>query len=130
MAIELTAEFITPQSVERAYQLAQIMQQQAYKGTQYERKQAEAFAQRGMRGARARDRKLLMVLEKATEVLTALSNDQFGQYRLRNDIPESHKVEPTEVQMWREAYRMCDQGTALEQFRWIYGCAIKLAYGF
>jgi hypothetical protein len=51
MAIELTAEFITPQSVEKAYQLAQIMQKQAYKGNEYERKQAEAFAQRGMRGA-------------------------------------------------------------------------------
>jgi len=31
--------------------------------------------------------------------------------------------------MWREAYRMCDQGTPLEHFKWIYGCAIKLAYG-
>lgn len=130
MAIEVTSEFINPQSIEKAYQLAQIMQTQAYKGNDYERKQAEAFAQRGMRGARARDKKLLMVLEKATEVLTALSNDQFGQYRLRNDIPENHKVEPTEVQMWREAYRMCDQGTPLENFKWIYGCAVKLAYGF
>jgi len=101
MAIELTNEFITPKSIEQAYQLAQIMQNQSYKGNEYERKQADAFAMRGMRGARARDHKLLVVLEKATEILLAISNDQFGQYRLRNDIPESHKVEPTEVQMWR-----------------------------
>ena len=123
------SESITPKSVEQAYKLAQIMQKQAHKGNQYEQKEAEAFAQRGMRGARARDPKLLIVLEKATEVLLAISNDQFGQYRQRNDIPESHRVEPTEVQMWRESYRMCDQNTPLENFRWIYGCAIKLAYG-
>jgi hypothetical protein len=129
MAIEATHEWVNPQNIERAYQLAQVMQKQAYKGNEYERKQAEAFAQRGMRGARARDKKLLVVMEKATEVLLAISNDQFGQYRQRNDIPESHKVEPTEVQMWREAYKMCDQGTPLENFKWIYGCAIKLAYG-
>lgn len=129
MAIELTSEFITPKTVEQAYQLAQIMQKQSYSGNEYERKQADAFAMRGMRCARARDHKLLLVLEKATEILLAISNDQFGQYRQRNDIPDSHKVEPTEVQMWRESYRMCDQGTPLENFKWIYGCATKLAYG-
>tara|TARA_R110001592_G_scaffold142674_1_gene364868 strand:- start:1143 stop:1535 length:393 start_codon:yes stop_codon:yes gene_type:complete len=129
MAIEATHEWVNPQNIERAYQLAQVMQKQAYKGSAYERKEAESFAERGMRGARSRDHKLLVVLEKATEVLVALSNDQFGTYRQRNDIPESHKVEPTEVQMWREAFKMVDQGTPIENFKWIYGCAIKLAYG-
>lgn len=130
MAFETTVEFVNGSTVERAYQLAQTMQYNANRGNSQERMEAEQFAQRGMRAVRSKDHRTMVVLEQATEVLLKISNEQFGQYRQRSDIPESHRVEPTEVQMWREAYRMADQGTPLENFKWIYGCAVKLAYGF
>ena len=106
------------------------MQKQSYKGDRDERREAEDFALRGMRAVREKDYLTLVTLEQATEVMLKLSNDQFGEYRARNDIPANHQIEPTEVQMWREAYRMADQGTPLENFKWVYGCAVKLAYGF
>jgi len=130
MSKEVTAEFINQNTVERAYRLAQQMQHNANRGSYSERLEAEEFAFRGMRAVRSKDHRTMIVLEQATEVLHKISNEQFGQYRLRSDIPESHRVEPTEVQMWREAYRMADQGTPLENFKWVYGCAVKLAYGF
>ena len=129
-AIQLTAESINPITVENAYRQAILMQKQAYKGSHRERIEAESFAQRGMRAVRERDSLTLTTLEKATEVMIKLSQEQAGEYRYREDIPESHKVEFTEVQMWREAYKMADQGTPLENFKWIYGTAVKLAYGF
>jgi hypothetical protein len=130
MAFEMTAEFVNTSTVERAYQLAQTMQYNANRGNNREQREAEDFAQRGMRAVRSKDQRTMIVLEQATEVLLKISNEQFGEYRQRNDIPESHRVEPTEVQMWREAYRMADEGTPLEHFKWVYGCAVKLAYGF
>jgi len=129
MAIELTTEFVNASTVEKAYQLAQNMQYNANRGSRDEQIEAQRFAERGMRAVRSKDHRVMVVLEKATEVLLKISNEQFGQYRQRQDIPYSHRVEPTEVQMWREAYKMADQGTPLENFKWIYGCACKLAYG-
>jgi hypothetical protein len=126
---DTTKEFINASTVETVYGLCIKMQEQAYKGNESERRIAESFAQRGMRAVRSRDRLTLITLEKATEIMLQLSNDQFGEYRYREDIPESHRIEPTEVQMWREAYKMADQGTPLENFKWIYGAAVKLAHG-
>ncbi len=124
-----TFEFVNRHTVERVYANCRKMQEQSNKGRIGQRKAAERYAQRGMRAAKAKDIKLMMVLEQATEVLTNLSNEQFGQYRYRNDIPANHRVEPTTVQMWREAYKMADQDTPLENFRWIYGAAAELAFG-
>ena len=113
------SEFVTRQTVERAYRRAKQEQEKGNHG----------YAKRGMNCARARDPKLLMVLEKAAEILVAVSNEQYGEYRQRRDIPYSHKVEPTEVQMWKEAYKTCDNGDPCEPLMWIYGCATELAYG-
>ena len=127
--VKTTAEFINASTVEKAYQLAQRMQYNANRGSRDQQIEAEQFAQRGMRAVRSRDQLTMNVLEQATEILHRISNEQFGTYRQRQDIPYSHRVEPTEVQMWREAYKMADQDTPLENFRWIYGCAVSLAYG-
>ena len=127
--IKTTAEFVNASTVEKAYQLAQRMQYESNRGSRDEQIAAEQFAQRGMRAVRSKDQVTMNVLEQATEILHKISDEQFGQYRQRLDIPYSHRVEPTEVQMWREAYRMADEGTPLENFRWIYGCAVQLAYG-
>tara|TARA_R110002012_G_scaffold91307_1_gene222429 strand:- start:63 stop:446 length:384 start_codon:yes stop_codon:yes gene_type:complete len=113
---------INASSVEWAYSKAKQMQ------LKNNRKSA-AFAARGMRAAKARDPKLLLVLEKATEVIYKQYLAQYGDYVQRSDIPENHKVVPTEVQLWREAYKMVDQGTPIVNFEWIYGAAALLAFG-
>ena len=35
-------------------------------------------------------------------------------------------MEHTESQMWREAYRLCDEGNPIQNFEWIYGAAAVL----
>lgn len=130
MATDSTSEFINRHTVEKAYRMSGKMQKLSSKGNDHQKAEAEVFAQRGMRAARSKDHRTLVALEQATEVLLKLSNEQYGQYRQRIDIPESHRVEPTVVQLWREAYKMADQGTPLENFMWIYGAAVKLAHGF
>jgi hypothetical protein len=122
-------DFVNYATVERAYKNCIVMQKQSSQGRKPEREAAERYAKRGMRAAKAKDLKLMLVLEQATDVLLKVSNKQLGQYRYRSDIPFSHTVEPTEVQLWREAYRMADEGTPLENFRWIYGAAAELAFG-
>ena len=129
MPTELPAESINALTVEKAYALAKKMQKQSGRGSRQEMVVAETFAQRGLNAAKKRDGRMMVVLEKATEVLTKVVNDQVGQYQQRRDIPYNHTIEPTELQMWREAYRMADQGSALANFKWIYGCAAWLAYG-
>ena len=113
---------INEQSVEWAYRRAKEMQNK-------NNRKSASFSNRGMRAARARDPKLLQVLEKATEVMHRMYLHQYGEYVQRDDIPENHKVVPTEVQLWREAYKMVDQGTPIENFQWIYGAAAVLAFG-
>ena len=113
---------LTEESVEWAYKRAKYMQSNPSSVS-------ESYGRRGMICAKQRDAKMLHVLEKATEIIYAQYLRQYGQYVQRDDIPENHKVVPTEVQMWREAYKMVDQGTPIENFKWIYGCAVELAYG-
>jgi len=122
-------DFINFATVERAYSNCIAMQKQSSQGRKSDRATAERYAERGMRAARAKDLKLMLVLEQATDVLLKVSNEQLGQYRYRSDVPFSHTVEPTEVQLWREAFKMADEGTPLENFRWIYGAAAELAFG-
>ncbi len=87
------------------------------------------FAMRGMRAVRARDTRVMIVLEKAATILSNIADEQGGEYRARRDIPDSHKVYPTEVQLWREAYKMADKGEPLENFMWIYGAATRIGIG-
>jgi len=129
MPIELSAESINAVTVERAYRLARSMQRQSGRGNYRERVEAETFAHRGLNAAKKRDKRMMVVLERATAIIQKTVNDQVGQYQQRSDIPFSHQVDPTELQMWREAYKMADQGQALANFQWIYGCAAWLAYG-
>lgn len=118
----VTDTWLNEASVENAYRRAKYMQSNPSPSS-------TSYANRGMNCARARDSKLLFVLEKATEIIYAQYLRQYGEYVQRDDIPENHTVVPTEVQMWREAYKMVDQGTPIENFKWIYGCATELAYG-
>jgi hypothetical protein len=109
-------DFITPERVEYAYGLAQKYQAQGY----------QRFADVGWRAAQARDPKLLLALEKGAEIVDRLTEQQYGQ-TMREVNQEHGKTKGTTEQgLWREAYRMCDEGTPLENFSWIYGAAAWL----
>jgi hypothetical protein len=85
------------------------------------------FADKGMRAARARDSRLLKALEGGAEVLQSIQERQVGRTIRDTATPYGHRVDLTEYAMWREAYRMCDEGTPLRAFEWIYGAAAELA---
>ena len=108
--------FITPERVEYAYGLAQ----------RYQMERRQSLADAAMRAARARDPKLLKALEKGAEIVGKMSEAQMGRTRRGIDVPFSHTKEHTESQLWREAYRMVDQGTPIENFCWVYlaGCLV------
>jgi hypothetical protein len=107
--------FLTPARVEWAYGRAIQAQDQHRQG----------FADAGWRAALARDSKLLKALERGAEVVHRMAEDQMGRTRRSSD-KFSEQVELTEVQLWREAYRLCDEGTPIRNFEWIYGAAALL----
>lgn len=110
---------IDGEKIEYAYGLAQRMQT--------ERKQA--FADVGWRAALARDEKMLKVMEKAAEYVSALAEDQRGRTRRSAAATGGNyadTAEFTEVAMWREAYRLMDEGNPIRNFEWVYGAAAWL----
>ena len=108
-------EFITPKSVEWAHGRAQQAMENHRQG----------FADAGWRAALARDPKLLKALERGAELVGKASEEQRGRTRRFADkLPE--QVEHTEAQLWREAYRLCDEGRPIRNFEWIYGAAALL----
>ncbi len=104
--------FITREIIEHAHAQATKAQQMG----------RQVVARVGMRAANAGDARLLKVLEKGAEHTGKMAEEQYGRTRRAAEV-ESEKVEVTEHQLWREAYRMMDQGTPLENFQWIYGAA-------
>ena len=91
-----------------------------------QRQRQQHIATAGMRAARARDPKLLLVLEKATEILDRMQEEQVGRTR-RSSSVFGETVELTEVALWRKAYEFCDKGEPLPHLEWIYGAAAILA---
>jgi hypothetical protein len=115
-------EFITPERVEHAYSMAINAQ----------RLRNQRFADVGWRAAKARDPKLLKALEKGSEVVEKLSENQFGRTMRTADEGDKHKYKggTTEGQLWRNAYTTCDNGTPEQNYEWIYGAAAFLCgYG-
>lgn len=111
-------EFVTPARVEHAHKLACQSQQQ----------RRQSFADTGWRAARARDPKLLKVLELATEIIRRMENEQFGRTMRTASEEEKHKYQQgtTEAQLWQKAYETCDAGVPMQNFEWIYGAAAWL----
>lgn len=109
------------------YEITYVLVDQSYqRAKQAQKARNQAFADRGMRAARARDPKLLYCLEKATEILAAEEERQRGRTR-RAGIEESEKVHVTELNMFRSAYETCDRGTPVVNLEWVYGAAAWLA---
>jgi hypothetical protein len=90
----------------------------------------QIVAATGMRAAKARDGKLLKILEQAANIMDKAAEDQQGRTR-RESTPtrEGDKVEYTEVQLVKRAYEFADKGEPLAQLCWIYGAA-ALAAGY
>ena len=86
-----------------------------------------ACALHRVRAARARDPHLLKALEASAEVLQAMQERQIGRTQRDASTPYGQRVDLTEYSLWREAYRICDEGTPTRHFEWIYGAAAMLA---
>jgi len=110
-------EWINESTVEEAYRRA--LQAQANR--------RQSFADKGWRAACARDSRLLKALEGGAEVLQRIQERQRGRTMRDATVPYSHRVDLTEFSLWREAYRLCDNGSPTRHFEWIYGAAAELA---
>ena len=108
-------EWITPELVEAAYRTAIRMQQA----------RALWWAEVGWKAAQQRDPKLLKALEKAAETVTRMDEEQRGRTR-RHAQYLSEQTETTETQLFREAYRLMDEGRPIEHLQWIYGAGAWL----
>jgi hypothetical protein len=86
-----------------------------------------SFAAIGMRAAKARDPKLLVALEAMAETTGKMQEEQIGRLMRSPDSTFAESKGTTEHQLCREAYRMVDQGTPIENFAWIYGAAAYMA---
>jgi len=117
MAIEFES-FITPAMVEEAHRQAMLAQEQ----------RRQSFADTGWRAALARDSKLLKALEIGAETIEKVSENQFGRTMRTAAEEDKHKYQQgtTESQLWREAYRLCDEGRPIRNFEHIYGAAAWL----
>ena len=100
---------ITPEKVEYAYAMARQAQQD----------RRQNWADIGYRAALARDTKMLRVMEKCAEIMTKMSEDQMGRTR-RTATDYGDKAEHTEVALFREAYRLMDEGRPIRNFEWVY----------
>ena len=109
-------EWITPELVEAAYRTAIRMQQA----------RALWWAEVGWKAAQQRDPKLLKALEKAAETVTRMDEEQRGRTR-RHAQYLSEQTETTETQLWREAYRLMDEGRPIRNFEWLYLAGMYLA---
>lgn len=108
---------INSATVEEAYRQA----------IEHQRGQRLSFAEKGLRLARARHPKLLQALDKAANVIDAQAESQYGQTRRSLHTDFAHRLAPTEVHLWREAYRLADSGEPIYELCWIYGAAAWLA---
>jgi len=113
--IEL-ADWVTIEAVENAHRQSMREMKNPY----------SRFGEIGWRAAQARDPKLLKVLELAASQITQLEEDQRREERRTTKI-WSHQRSTTETQLWVEAYKTVDKGTPVENLKWIYGAAAKLA---
>lgn len=109
-------DFLTPERVEWAHGMALRAQ---HSGRQ-------AFADTGWRAALARDPKLLKCLERGAEIVAKIDESQRGQTRRSASNAENERGETTTTQLWKEAYRLCDEGRPIRNFEWVYGAAALL----
>ena len=91
----------------------------------FQKEQRLNLAEQGMRAAKARDKRLLLCLGKAAEVVTAMHDAQRGEEQRSNK--DYKRATATPVQMLQESYRLADEGKPIIQFSWIYAAFGELA---
>ena len=86
------------------------------------------FAETGFRLAKNRNSHLLKALEQAAEIMVHEEERQRGE-SMRSSKVFAEQRYTTETQMWREAYRMVDEGKAgqVPHLKWMYGAGAFLA---
>jgi hypothetical protein len=109
-------EFITFPRVDEAHRRAIAAQERRHQN----------FADTGYRAALARDPRMLKVLELAANAIDREQESQFGQTMRSRTATPGEQSGTTEAQLWREAYRLCDEGNPIRNFEWIYGAAAWL----
>jgi hypothetical protein len=107
--------FVTRPRLEWAYATAQRAQH-ATRG--------ESLARQAWGAAKARDSRVLLALQKGSEILQRMSEEQMGQHGL--DVA-GYRVPATEFQLWKNAYTTMDKGTPEANYVWIYVAAGLLA---
>ena len=113
-------DFVNQGTVEHAYRRSKL----------FVHRRMHHMRDQGMRAARARDPKLLLALEYSAEILHGMAEAQYGRTGRDKSTQFSHTVEPTEVQLWKNAYEMCDKGAddeGLGPYGWIYAAAAEMA---
>ena len=108
--------FITLPRVEEAHRRAQLNCD----------RRNQAWAATGWRAAVARADKLLKVLEMSANIMAKEQDSQLGRTMRDPGATFGETKGTTEVQMWREAYRLMDEGNPIRNFEWIYGAAAWL----
>jgi len=81
------------------------------------------WAEKGMRLARLRHARFMLVLERMAELLDNAAETQHGRTRRGTTGTYGHRFDPTITIMYREAYVSADNGTPGEPFAWLYGAA-------
>ena len=106
-------DFVTPKTVEAA------------QGWMLKRQEANDshVVRVALRAAHDRNPWLMKALDKGSEVLHALSESQLGKTYNVGGL----RIDATEFQMWREAFRWADKGEPMAQFSWQYVAAARLA---
>jgi hypothetical protein len=114
-----TAEFVTPKSIEATYRRS--VEFKDLPDNERHRLQEQA-----LRAAKARDSRLLLVLDKGLEIMHKQMEDQLGRTQ-RSTNEYSLRVPPAEYNYWKAAYEAIDKGDPLVQLTPIYVAAGQLA---
>ena len=110
--------FVSPNAVEHMFRRSMTIKNN--------RSQHVSLLQQGFRAAKGRNPKLLAVLEQAAEVLHNASEAQNGESR-RMAEGAALRVPHTEFTVWREAYKLADQGAPITVFQHVYAAAAEFA---
>jgi len=121
------AEFVTPFLAQAVYRRAQAAQAFARQRPGHDG--LKLWIRRGVRAARARDPRLLLMLDRGAEELRRLNDAQQSRFAQEGFA----RQEFTELSTWRNAYEVADQGeerkgASLEIFGHLLGAAYEAAY--
>jgi hypothetical protein len=102
-------------SVENIYRRANALHQS----------QSVGMAEKGLRVARAGNSTFMRTLEACAEAMEAIEEGQRG--RTRRTSKDSMRAKSHEASIFREAYRLADQGEPVRVFAFVYATVAEYA---